>query len=206
MLSSLTSYLTQFKKVAIPFIGTFELRYQPATLDFANRLIYPPVQEVYFAPQGNVPTEQITFLGWELGLDGTTIEDRLSQCGRALKAAIKEASFSWEGFGELSSVEDAILFTPSRSATLSEVAAHKIIRQNVHHGVLVGEKQMSSGDISYIEAPVSAKRSYVNWVGWVVALLAVLFIGYQLNAKNFHPFASGLQQKPLLKVSGKQSH
>jgi len=205
VLSSLTSYLTQFKKVVIPFIGTFELRQQPATLDFANRLIYPPVQEVHFAPQGTVPAEQLNFLGWELELDGTTVEERLSQFGRALKTTLTEAAFLWDGFGELSAAEDAVLFTPARSSQLSEVAANKIIRQNVHHGVLVGEKEMNSGDISYMEAPVAIKRSYVNWVGWIIALCALLFIGYQLSAKNFHPFASGLQQKPQLKVPGKHS-
>ncbi len=79
MLSTLTSYLVQYKKVHIPDIGTFELLYKPAVLDFADRLIYPPSREVVFISEGSTSMEQVEYLGSVLQLDKESIEVKQHQ-------------------------------------------------------------------------------------------------------------------------------
>ena len=195
MLSSLTSYLVQNKKVYIPYIGTFELLYKPAVLHFADRLIYPPSSEVLFVSEGSASREQVNYLGSVLDLDEGSAEEKLRHFGQHLKTRIQEASFDWKGFGKLLLIDDAIVFEPAPSNHLKPVAAYKIIRENAHHDVLVGEKEMHSSDVSYISDGTKSVRSYAALAGWIIVLLALAFIIYHLFRHGFHPFASGLQQK-----------
>ncbi|HEY0058353.1 MAG TPA: hypothetical protein VGB56_04405 [Flavisolibacter sp.] len=195
MLSSLSSYLVQNKKVYIPCIGTFELQYKPAVLQFADRLIYPPSTEVLFVSEGSTSKEQVNYLGSQLNLDERDAEEKLRHFGEHLKRSIQESSFEWIGFGKLVLVDDAIVFEPAPSNALKPVAANKIIRENAHHDVLVGEKEMHSSDVSYISDAAKPGRSYATLAGWIIVLLALAFIIYNLVQHGFHPFASGLQQK-----------
>jgi hypothetical protein len=75
------------------------------------------------------------------------------------------------------------------------VQANRVIRENAHHSVLVGEREMHSGDTSYINSETKAiSRSIPVIIGWIIAVLAVAFIGYYLYKNNFHPFSSGTKQ------------
>ena len=195
MLSSLTSCLVQHKKVFIPHVGQFVIHYKPATLDFANRLIYPPVNELRFTENGNLENDQVIFLENDLGIDGTLLEEKLGSFGAGLKAAITQSSFTWAGFGELKYVNDEIAFHPQESL-LQPIPANKVIRENAHHAVLVGEKEMHSGDTSYITNEKGRRKlSYFIIAGWIIALLAVAFIVYHLYTQNFKPHSSGYRQK-----------
>ncbi len=197
MLSLLTSYLISSKRVCIPQVGTFELRYQPASLNFADRLIYAPATQVVFMEEDEVPQEQLNFLGFELGTDLKLTEASLTHFGKRLKKGLAKNSFNWVGFGELKWENEALVFEPAHAAQLPPVAANKIIRENAHHGVLVGEKEMHSSDTSYINEQEKSHRSYAVLTGWIIALLALAFIIYWLYNANFHPFSTGLQQKAL---------
>lgn len=194
MLSSITSYLIQYKQVFIPSVGTFKLRYQPARLHFADRLIHPPGNEIIFVEEGSITKEQIAYLCSHLGIEVSLMEQKLISFGQALKADIVQTAFQWNGVGQLKWMNDSVVFEGSQTIPLSAVAANKIIRQNAHHDVLVGEKEMHSSDTSYLAEPKSLKRSYAIIIGWIVVLLAISFIIYHLYQKNFHPFASGLQK------------
>ncbi len=196
MLSSLSSYLVQHKKVHIPHIGTFELLYKPAVLQFADRLIYPPSTEVLFLSEGNASKEQVHYLGSLLHLDERDAEEKLRHFGAHLKRRIEDTAFEWKGFGKLALVDGAIVFESTPSNALKPVAAHKIIRENAHHDVLVGERELHSSDVSYINESTKPGRSYATLAGWILLLLALAFVIYNLVQHGFHPFASGLQQKP----------
>jgi len=195
VLSSLTSYLIYSKRVCIPQVGTFELQHQPATLNFADRLIYSPVAQVIFNEHLEVPEEQLLFLSDELNTGRDEAEKALVFFGKGIKKGLAHRPFTWNGFGELSWQNDGLVFNSFGTSPLLPVAANKIIRENAHHGILVGEKEMSSSDTSYIGEQQKTARSYAVIIGWVVALLALAFIIYWLYISNFHPFSSGLQQK-----------
>jgi hypothetical protein len=130
-----------------------------------------------------------------LNLDERDAEEKLRHFGKSLKRRIQDTSFEWKGFGKLILVDDAVVFEPAPPNALKPVAANKIIRENAHHDVLVGEKEMHSSDVSYISDTAKRGRSYATLAGWVIVLLALAFIVYNLLQHGFHPFASGLQQK-----------
>jgi hypothetical protein len=195
VLSSLTSYLIQNRQVFIPHIGKFELYYKPATLDFANRLIYPPVNEVRFTEKGSLQQDQLSFLKEDLHIDIASLEEKLKTFGQALKTSIAHSSFDWQGLGELKYINDQLVFHPHDEFYFRPVQANRVIRENAHHSVLVGEREMHSGDTSYINSETKAiSRSIPVIIGWIIAVLAVAFIGYYLYKNNFHPFSSGTKQ------------
>jgi hypothetical protein len=195
VLSSLTSYLIQNRQVFIPHIGKFELYYKPATLDFANRLIYPPVNEVRFTEKGSLQQDQLSFLKEDLHIDIASLEEKLKTFGQALKTSITHSSFDWKGLGELKYINDQLVFHTHDEFYYHPVQANKVIRENAHHSVLVGEREMHSGDTSYINSETKAiSPSIPAIIGWIVAALAVAFIGYYLYKNNFHPLSSGTKQ------------
>ena len=194
MLSSLSSYLVQHKKVYIPHIGTFELQYKPAVLQFADRLIYPPSTEVLFLSEGNASKEQVHYLGSLLHLDERDAEDKLRHFGAHLKRRIEDTAFEWKGFGKLALVDGAIVFESTPSNALKPVAAHKIIRENAHHDVLVGERELHSSDVSYINESTKPGRSYVD-VGRLDLGLLRLHLLFITWCNMVSSSASGLQQK-----------
>lgn len=196
MLSSLTSYLIQNRQVFIPHIGKFELYYKPATLDFANRLIYPPVNEIRFSEKGALHQDQLSFLNEDLQMDMQALEEKLKSFGQSLKKSVGQSSFNWIGFGELKYINDELVFHPHDDTFSQPVPANKVIRENIKHAVLVGEKEMHSGDTSYMNVEAKpAKKSISIIIGWVVAVLAIAFIGYYLYKSNFHPLSTGTKQK-----------
>ncbi len=196
MLSSLTSYLIQHRQVYIPHIGKFELRYKSATLDFANRIIHPPVNELRFSEHGNMRENQLSFLKEDMEMDSALVEDRLKDFGKSLKRSVTQSAFTWNGFGELKYINNEIVFLADAAPHLTPVPANKLIRKNVHHAVLVGEREMHSGDTSYIHPEKKVvTKSVAVIIGWVVTLLAVGLIGYYLYKSNFHPLSTGTKQK-----------
>jgi hypothetical protein len=53
MLSTITSYLIQTGKCALPYIGFFNTDYKPASTDIVNKQILPPVEEIIFGGRNN---------------------------------------------------------------------------------------------------------------------------------------------------------
>ncbi len=51
MLSTITSYLIQTGKCALPYIGFFNTDYKPASTDIVNKQILPPVEEIIFGEE-----------------------------------------------------------------------------------------------------------------------------------------------------------
>jgi hypothetical protein len=171
------------------------LYYKPATLDFANRLIYPPINEIRFTEKGTLQHDQLSFLKEELQIDTVLMEEKLKAFGQSLKRSIAHSSFNWSGLGELKYINAELVFHP-HDTFFQPVAANKVIRENKRHSVLVGEREMHSGDTSYINTESKViTRSIAVIFGWIIALLAVAFIGYYLYKNNFHPLSSGTTRK-----------
>ncbi len=105
MFSILTAYFIRNKKFYIPSIGGFKLIELPATLDFADRLIYPPVYQVSFFEKGELDEEQIVFISENREVDKSDAEQELLALGQEIKHKIQQSSFNWKGVGTLEYLE-----------------------------------------------------------------------------------------------------
>ncbi len=190
MLTELTSYLFQFRKVHIPHVGSFHIRYTAARLDFADRMLYPPHYQLIFNEEGELDRHQVQF--FDAHENNTNTIDHF---GQHLKEKVIKNPFVWKGLGKLEYADNRIIFHPESRKYPEPVAANKIIREREQHAVLVGETERSSGDTSYIKDKVLVKRSATILVGWIVVTLAALFIAWHLYRNNFGVQGSGSQMK-----------
>ncbi|ANE49900.1 hypothetical protein [Flavisolibacter tropicus] len=194
MLTTLTTYLLQHKQVAIPGIGSFELKHQPATLDFASRLILPPSKTVVFDQHDSVNDQQIAFMSEAMNMGSSEVSQQLQALGQQLKQAISQKAFEWNGIGRLEEGATGIVFQSLLQNKLTSVEAHKVMRENVSHTVTVGDKEMQSNEAAEL-LHEETRSSYLMIIVWILIALALLFIGYLFYVKGFSPLSSGSQQK-----------
>lgn len=191
MFDILTRYLHQYGQLYIPYIGSFEVVEQPARLEFAERLMYPPAFEIRYSEEGGLRDTQVEYLQEEWDTDGSTVEQRLQQFGRQLKDRLSAGSFTWPGLGILHYRQNRVGFEGAPLVNLAPVEAHKVIREHAQHTVLIGEQEVQSGDVAgYIQDAVR-KRSVWVLVGWILLGLALLFLAYYFYKEGFRPESTG---------------
>ena len=194
MLNEVTNYLLQYRHVTIPFIGSFELQYIPAQLDFASRLILPPKIKVVHTPNEDVEEQQLNYLSEANALPYSEVITQLKTLGNQLKSSINQQPFEWTGIGRLELNGSDLIFHSEAETKLSPVAAHKVMRENVSHAVTVGDKEIQSHDAGALMKNEPAK-SYLMLIVWILVVLALLFIVYILYTNGFSPLSSGYRQQ-----------
>jgi hypothetical protein len=195
VLELLARYLCQYKQLYIPGIGSFEMVDQPARLDYADRLIHPPVAEIRYSEGGTLRNTQLEYLEEELGTDRFAIEKKLQLFGQDLKQRLNGTPFEWPGLGTLNFRHNRIEFQPATVTGLAPVEAHKVIRENAQHMVLIGEQEVRSGDVPEYLHGTPPKRSVFVLVGWILLVLAILFLVYYFYKEGLKPESSGLRVK-----------
>ena len=178
MYQQLAKYLSQYKQVSIPQVGTFELVQQSAMLDVASKLIQPPT---YF-PQYS---------------DKDLVKEQLENFGKDLRIKIRHSAFSWKGVGKLEDADVKMVFHPDvlEIKGLQAIPAEKVLRKNVQHIVRRGEQEVVSSSFQEEEKPVLKKKSFVSIIGWTVVILAVAFIAIYLYMNGFNSTSAGTRMK-----------
>jgi hypothetical protein len=196
VLDILATYLFNNKQVSIPHVGTFEVQYRPAVLQFAEREIHAPAYDVIYSSDVNVKEEQMRFLSQMTNMDLEAIHEQLLQLGNVLKTRLAKHSFEWKGVGLLNASDNGIHFESQVNNPLKPVAAHKVIHENAQHNVRVGEQHLQSGEATErLHTPDTIKKSPLMLIVWLLIILAILFIGYHLYLNGFRISSSGSQQK-----------
>ncbi|OLY92348.1 hypothetical protein SAMN05444008_115123 [Cnuella takakiae] len=198
MFQQLQDYLFQYKTVAIPGVGTFEVIDRPASLDVANQLLLPPSYAIQFSRQAAVPRHQLQALAAGFDNNAESAEAALSQFGTTLQQQLQQAPLAWQGVGALEWSGSQVQFVPTTvDGMLSAVPAQRVLRENVTHTVLVGEQEMRYTADEYEATLQQDKpRDWFLIIGWIIALVSILFLLYHFYLNNWAPHASGLRQKP----------
>lgn len=193
MFQQLATYLSQYKQVAIPGVGSFELVQQPATLDVASKLIKPPLYLPRFSDRDSVREHQLDYLALDLNSNKDSVRTQLEEFGRELKKKIQHGALLWKGIGKLFSEDAKMVFQPDEIEIdgLQWMPAEKVLRKNVQHTVLRGEQEVLSASFYEEEKTVGKRRSLVKLIGWIVVALAVIFIIVYLYRNSFNTSASG---------------
>jgi hypothetical protein len=196
----LASYLTQYKQVSIPQVGSFELVPKPAMLDVASKRIHPPTYLPQYSHTDLVKDHQLDFLASDLNADREYIKQQLENFGTDLKKRIQQGVFSWKGVGKLEAGDASMVFHPDviEINGLRALPAEKVLRKNVQHTVRRGEQEVLSSAIPGEGKEIVKKRSAVELIGWgvviaSVVLMIVLFItnsagvGFSGTKMKVHP-------------------
>lgn len=193
----LHQYLSQYKQVSIPEVGSIELEYEPASLDVASKMILPPAYRPQFSNKDAVREHQLHFLAAGLHTEQQLVQEQLQHFGKELKRKIQHDAFVWRGLGKLQHSDARILFHADAlpNERLQPVIAQKILRENVRHTVLVGEQEVQKSTALEDAAPGVEKKSYATLIGWMLIAAAAVFIFFMLYKGNFQTPASGNKTK-----------
>ena len=195
MLNYLTTYLFQYKSVSIPHVGTLQIVQQPPQLNVVDKIILPPSFSVVIKKEEDVSMHQLQYLENILQKGRDNIVSDLRFFGDKLQEKINGPGFEWAGLGTITRSTQTI---PLVAGSLEPVPAERVMRHDAQHKVLVGDQHMVSGGTTseeIVEEDV-ARRSILVIIGWVLLLLSLAFIAFQLYAGKFRINAAGSKQAP----------
>ncbi|GAC1421203.1 MAG: hypothetical protein NVS1B13_12130 [Flavisolibacter sp.] len=194
MLGLVTEYLLLYKRVCIPYIGTFEIVHQPAGLDVADKAFLPPTFITQYDQNQTLSEHQVSFFALCNQAAQEKQKTELLSFGLVLKSKIQQEAFEWNGFGTLQSSSEAIVFTAHKILlpSLQQLPAEKVIYAGSSHPVLVGDRQISSLHIGALLHLPLVKRSLVLLIGWALLTVAIIFLVYRLYKGHFEGGSMGL--------------
>jgi hypothetical protein len=176
-------------------VGTFELVQQPPEFSVVDQLILPPSFRLNWNNNDVLTDHQLSFLAASFHSNKEKIREELDAFGRKLQSNVQRKTFSWNGIAAIEAgngkfeIERNLLQLDG----LQAVPAHKIIRQNAEHRMLVGDQQMTSHQMTDAFSKKQEKRSYAIIFGWILLSLTLLAIIFLLYKSGFNPLASGLR-------------
>ena len=77
---------------------------------------------------------------------------------------------------------------------LRPVEAHRVMRENASHAVIIGDREIQSHEAAELLQEEHGK-SLLMIIVWILIALALLFIGYLFYTKGFSPLSSGSQDR-----------
>ena len=174
-------------------MGTFEIVVQSPQLDVADKRITSPVYLTRHNQDDHVPDHQFRFFAND-GVDEKEVRNELYSFGERLKRQVQNSPFHWKGLGTLKYSSSSVLFEPDEILldSLQPVTAEKVIRQNVQHSMLVGDREMNSQQVNEVLSRVQYKRPWFITVGWILLIVAVVAILIYLYSHNFQTSSTGL--------------
>lgn len=205
MYAELYQYLLQYKKLAVPGVGTFLLERNPASIDFLNKQALPPRYSFKLDAAAKNPSK--SFFNWLGAALHVTDLDAIIQFNNFVfdikKQLAEGAVIKWKGVGEIKKgLDGGIRFnTAEPHFSEQQVPAIKVLRHKVEHTVRVGEDHKTSVEMIEMLSHTEEKRSY--WWAWglVLGLLAVLFLGWYFSENGVDPDATANKKKLVLPAS-----
>lgn len=183
--------------MCIPHVGTFELVQQPPQLNIGEKLISAPFFTTSYMKSDSIPEHQFNFIASAGGTGKEELKNDLSRFGESLRNHIRTRPFQWNGFGTLRYASNEIVFEPKEIglSSMAPAQAEKVMRENVQHNVLVGDRHIISGQESEQTNKAFRKQPLFILIGWALLALAVITIIILLYLGKFQVSTSGLKWK-----------
>jgi len=193
VLHSLQQYLFKFGRVGIPGIGTLEIVQEAPRLDVADKQMQPPRYRLQLLAQTGVSNHQQRYFARLHQGPGS-----LDEYGNRLRTSLQTSPYRIAGLGTLrlsgnSVVLDALDIQPG---SLVAVPADKVIRRDVKHAMLVGDRQMTGEQVNEWRQAKKRMPVYVL-AGWILLGLALIAIIVLLAMGKFSSSGVGLRTKAL---------
>ncbi len=189
----LYSYLLQHKSISIPGLGTIFVHRSPAQADFPNKRVLPPRFQFGFDKYFDAPDKE--FFGYLSNQNAMADYEAMrwyNEWAFDLRNQIKSNHpVSLPGVGILKKdLSGEIIFEPDSGVNswLGPTPATKVIHADDRHVLLVGDREISSGDIAAYRGGSEAR--YVEKESWWV--YALILAAIALIVLFFHLYKNGL--------------
>ncbi len=203
MYGELYQYLVLHKELALPGIGTFLLKRNPAAVDFINKKIDPPSYAFILEQGSYLPGKPFfAWLAHALNISNREAIVRFNDFAFDMKQQIHDGNLiNWEGIGRLNKDDSGNIHLATLPGALNfeqPVVAEKVIRQHPKHLIRVGEEEKTTAEVRAI-LRLRDRKSYWWLYVAILALLAIAFIGWHFykegldipSTANGQPFLPG---------------
>ena len=166
---------------------------QSPQLDVADKRISSPAYRIQHNSNDQIPDHQYLFFSRD-GMERDNLKHEFFSFGDRMRRQIQNSPFYWKGLGTLRYSSEEMLFEPDDITleALQPISAEKVLRKNVQHNVLVGDREITSHKVTEAVTRVEYKRPWFMIAGWILLGLAIVAIILYLYSKNFQTSSTGL--------------
>jgi hypothetical protein len=198
MRDTLYEFLLLNKKLSLPGIGTISLCQNSATLDFTNKQFTSPSFYFIIESRNDKPSKKLfDWLSSSFGITEWDAIKSVNDFSFDLKKKLSEkGEVNWENVGMIRRNNNGDLKIETQTIILQSeqpVTAEKVIRVKAEHTVLVGEQEKTSVEMEEYFAESTKKKNYTWLIAAIIAVLAVIFIGWYFSEKGFSTSSAGNQ-------------
>lgn len=201
-----TSFLIQAKHCSLKDIGNFSVLHSPAKSDIANKKIIAPHLEIIFSPkEEKISEELIKYVAAKKEISIEDSQKQLQQWCAETSVKLKNGEEVFlKPLGFLKKSPSGINFFENKNIKrfFEPAPALRVIHKNSQHQMLVGDREVTSADMSkfYEEEEVVKKRSTWKLIAVVLLIIAVVFLFFYFSKQPFSSSRLGNQQKVLPKA------
>lgn len=177
MEGTFSKYLFLHHGLSLPEVGDFSIVRKTASLDFINKQLHPPLQEIIFSPVASQEADErlYKFIASAENISEIDAIFLVSKRAKKIKYNLQQNNSAvLEGIGTLYKNESGISFhTEINNAPYFEtIVAERVLRDDAEHTLLVGEQEKNSSEMHEL---LGHEEKPEKW--WITALvLAVLAI------------------------------
>lgn len=204
MIDVLNNYLAQFNKISIPGLGTIYLERIPAQSDFINKQLIPPSYRYRFDKYFDIPDKEFfSFFAASKEIPDYEAIRQYNEWAQQFRDSITtNQAVEWKEVGKLYRDPSGEVVFESYGAVqsyLSPVQALRVIRSNAEHTMIVGDREMSTKEMTELlgEPPVVKHVEKESWLVYalILAAIACVVIFFHFYKHGLTPASFGNQQK-----------
>ena len=205
MIDLLNNYLAQFNKLSIPGLGTIYLERIPAQSDFINKQLLPPSYRYRFDKYFDVPDKEFfSFFAASKEIPDYEAIRQYNEWAQHFRDSITPyQAVEWKEVGKLyRDVSGEVVFESYNAVKsyLTQIPAVRVIRTNVEHTVLVGDREVSTKEMSELLGEPPPIETHVEKESWlvyalIIAAIACVVIFFHFYKNGLTPGSFGNQQK-----------
>lgn len=203
MFDILAQYLFEFKSLALPPIGRFELENKGAAADLVASTIAAPSWAIRFEPcNANAETgSNSALVSWLAANANISLDEawgRLNNFVADLQSRLNNGEpVNWPQLGTLVKNNTQIQFEPAAAhiSPFTNVTAKKIARENTSHQTLVGDRETTTAHMREQLLLPDEKRRSGSTIIWIVLGISLIAAAWFFSQKGCNPAGTGNQQK-----------
>jgi hypothetical protein len=201
MFAVLNSYLFQHKSISIPGLGTIHLEWLPATIDIGEKSILPPEMHFQFDKYFDAPDKEFfSYLALKMNLLDYEVIKWYNEFSYEIRNRIRQdEKIIWEDVGVLKKDASGNIVFESEDAapeSLQPVPAHRVIRRQGQHTLLVGDKETTNLEMDrmiYGDEEVIPEERW--WIfALIVGVLCLTLLFFYFSSHGWHLTSFGNQQ------------
>ncbi len=205
----IASYLVQKKECKLPGLGSLSLASQSASLDIANKEFIAPKNEIQFLPgDAHIENEFVNYVAMRYHIPAEDAAGEVYKWCLAAKEKLENGepvdvgyagTFTMNGDGNIS------LENVKQFPLFGNVNAERVVHQNQHHSVLVGDKETTNEEMNHFYkssgVPLNIKEKW-KFNALILAGLAIILLLFYFIFNGFSKNGIGNN----LKVTPQESH